>query len=70
MTSDRSPILRWFKSDNLPEHIRGVAEQFEKLAIDLDIALEPGAEKATALRKILEAKDAALRAVIEMKERW
>lgn len=64
-----SPILRWFVSDHLPPHLRPTSQRFEELAVDVDTNLPDGAEKSTALRKLLESKDAAVRAAIEHDER-
>jgi hypothetical protein len=61
----QSPILKWFAFAHLPEDLRTVSEQFSTLANNIETALPAGAEKSTALRKLLEAKDAAVRAAIE-----
>lgn len=58
------PIMRWFVNPNLPPHLQRVAEWFERLAKSLCIETEPGPEQSTALRKLLEAKDAAVRATV------
>lgn len=60
-----SPILRWFDHSHLPKHLQDEVYPFWVLATDLDSHLPDGAEKSTALRKLLEAKDAAVRAAIE-----
>lgn len=59
------PILQYFTSAHLPAHLREVAEPFETLAQTL--AARPTAapaEVAAALRKLLEAKDCAVRAAL------
>lgn len=63
-----SPIIRWFDSTHLPDYLQGVVFAFRKLAVSIDEALPDGAEKSVALRKLLEAKDAAVRATIEAGE--
>ena len=60
MPDDR--MLKWFKYDHLPEHLQEVSAPFGDLAADLCFHLEPGPERSVALRKLLEAKDAAVRA--------
>lgn len=60
-----SHILKWFESDHLPPELREVVEPFQALATNVDTELGDGAEKATCLRKLLEAKDAAVRAKLE-----
>lgn len=62
-----SPILRYFAADHLPTGpLRAVSENCADLARHLERTLSPGAEKSTALRKLLEAKDAAVRAALEL----
>jgi hypothetical protein len=60
-----SPILRWFEFAHLPADLQETSASFAALAKWVDDELSAGAEKSTALRKILEAKDAAVRATIE-----
>lgn len=60
----RSEILKFFKFDHLPEHLQAVSKPFGVLANEMEMLLPNGAEKATALRKLLEAKDAAVRATL------
>lgn len=55
-------MLRWFEYKHLPEHLQIVSEQFYLLAINIINTLDPGPERTVALRKLLEAKDAAVRA--------
>lgn len=64
-----SPILRWFEYDHLPEHLQGVSRAFSELAHEVEERLPAGPEKSTALRKLLEAKDAAVRAAIDGRSR-
>lgn len=60
-----SPIMRYFSYDHLPEKLQDVSVRFCTLAIFIDNDLPDGAEKSTALRKLLEAKDAAVRAALD-----
>lgn len=62
---DESPIVKYFAYDHLPEKLQHVSEQFHYLAHWVDDTLPNGAEKSTALRKLLEAKDAAVRAALD-----
>lgn len=60
-----SSILVFFDYDHLPDHLWKVSKPFGDLAREIDSRpTEHPAEKATALRKLLEAKDAALRAAL------
>jgi hypothetical protein len=60
-----SPILRYFTFAHLPEKLKAVSEPFYVLAIHIEESLPGGPEKSTALRKLLEAKDAAVRAALD-----
>lgn len=59
-------MLRWFKYDHLPAHLQDVSKPFGELAEKLVDKLSAGPERTVALRKLLEAKDAAVRAHLEM----
>ena len=61
-----SPILRYFAYDHLPNSLADVSAPFSDLAWRIERTLPPGAEKSTALRKLLEAKDAAVRAALDL----
>lgn len=58
-------IMRYFKFEHLPPHLQAVSKPFFELAklIEALPSTDP-AEKATALRKLLEAKDAAVRCML------
>lgn len=60
-----APILRYFEFSHLSAPLRQVSQKFHALAIELDGLLPDGPEKTTALRKILEGKDAAVRAALD-----
>jgi len=62
---DESPILRYFVYDHLPEKLQDVSKAFSILAHAIEETLPVGPEKSTALRKLLEAKDAAVRAALD-----
>jgi len=56
------PILQFFAFDHLPPHLQEVSQAFHVLAEQLVRGLPRNAERTVALRKLLEAKDAAVRA--------
>ena len=58
------PILQFFKYDHLPEKLQGVSRPFCELAARMAENLPPGAEVSAGLRKLLEAKDCAVRAMV------
>ena len=59
---ETDPILRYFHYAHLPEPLRPVSEKFCILAAFLVTTLPRNAERSVALRKLLEAKDAGVRA--------
>ena len=58
------PILRFFKAKHLPEPLRGVSEKFGRLALDMANILPYESEVGAGLRKLLEAKDCFVRAML------
>ena len=57
-------LLQFFKYDHLPEHLQKVSKPFRDLAQSLANDLPANAETTTALRKLLESKDCAVRATL------
>jgi len=57
-------MLKWFAWEHLPEHLQLVSRPFDDLARLIIEKLEPGPERTVALRKLLEAKDAAVRSAV------
>jgi hypothetical protein len=64
LSKTASPIIRYFDYLHLPPHLREVSKMFHTLAYALERELPDGPEKSVALRKLLEGKDAAVRALI------
>jgi len=60
-----NPILRHFAYDHLPKRLQDVSRAFHALAASNAAALPDGSEKDMCLRKLLEAKDCAVRAALE-----
>lgn len=58
------PILQFFSYTHLPVHLQKTSKSFHDLAHDLVDRIPRNPERTVALRKLLEAKDAAVRAVI------
>lgn len=56
------PILRYFHYSHLPAGLQGISKQFCLLASIVIDSCPRNAERSVALRKLLEAKDAAVRA--------
>lgn len=57
----RNPILQFFEYEHLPLHLQDVSRLFCDLAKKIDAELPHNPETSVALRKLLEAKDAAVR---------
>jgi len=57
-------ITQFFAHDHLPPPLRDIAAKFSELATHLTETLPRNPERTVALRKLLEAKDAAVRAHI------
>ncbi|WP_211239461.1 hypothetical protein [Jiangella gansuensis] len=56
-------ILQYFAYDHLPAYLQGVSRPFAELAADMADRLD-GPELTVCLRKLLEAKDCAVRAAL------
>jgi len=59
---DHEPILQFFAYSHLPERLARVSRPFGEMAHKIVRDLPRNPERTVALRKLLEAKDAAVRA--------
>jgi len=59
----RDYLMQFFAYDHLPEHLQAVSRPFGELAKVVE-TLPSNPERSTALRKLLEAKDCAVRALL------
>ena len=59
-----STIMQFFQYEHLPEKLKEVSKPFCELARHVEETIPGSAEKTVSLRKILEAKDAAVRAAL------
>ncbi len=68
MTSEMHPavkhVLRFFEHKHLPEPLQEISKDFADLAIKTAHRFPNDQETTVALRKLLEAKDAAVRAAV------
>ena len=62
MAEDR--MLQFFAYDHLPPALAAVSQEFHDLAVEIVDRIPMNPERTVALRKLLEAKDCAVRAVI------
>lgn len=60
------PILKFFEVGHLPPSLAAVSLPFKDLAALINQHIPNGPEKDVALRKLLEAKDAAVRASLDL----
>lgn len=65
MPESKHRMLRWFEYSHLPDRLQVVSKPFCELAEWTASNLPPGPEATVALRKLLEAKDAAVRAAMD-----
>lgn len=63
-STEPEPMLRWFRYRHLPEHLQASSRPFCALAEIIVETIPRSAERTVALRKLLEAKDAAVRAAL------
>lgn len=59
-----NPIMKYFAYEHLPEHLQLISAPFGDLAKEICKLTKPSAEQSVALRKLLESKDAAVRAAL------
>ena len=57
-------LLKYFKYEHLPEHLQKVSKHFGELALKMARELPDNPETTTGLRKLLEAKDCCVRALV------
>jgi hypothetical protein len=57
-------LLQFFAYEHLPPHLQAVSKPFGDMARELAATLPKNPESTVALRKLLEAKDCAVRSVL------
>lgn len=57
-------LLQFFAYAHLPEHLQAVSKPFGELATHIVTTVPSNPERSAALRKLLEAKDCAVRALL------
>jgi len=58
-------MMRWFAYEHLKPELQDISKPFGELAKWIEANLASGPERTVVLRKLLEAKDAGVRAFIE-----
>jgi hypothetical protein len=62
--TEEMEIMQWFRYDHLPAHLQSVSKPFSELAYHIRDHLPASYERVVALRKLLESKDATVRAAL------
>ena len=57
-------IMQFFAWEHLPPHLQQISQPFAAMAESIVDSLPRNPERTVALRKLLEAKDAAVRAAL------
>ena len=57
-------VINFFRYEHLPEELQKISEPFEQVAMEIACRNPDSPETTVALRKLLEAKDAAVRAAL------
>lgn len=57
-------IMQFFAYEHLPVHLQAVSKPFAAIAADIIVTIPRNPERTVALRKLLESKDAAVRAFL------
>ena len=58
------PMMKWFIAEHPMKELQPVCDIFCDAATRIVGTIDPGVERTVALRKLVEAKDAAIRAFI------
>lgn len=57
-------MLNWFEYSHLPKQLQTVSRPFHEFAVFINKNVPRGPERTVAFRKLLESKDAAVRALV------
>lgn len=63
-TNSGEPLLRWFETGHLRVDLHPLVDSYKGLAYLVVATNSPSTERTVALRKLIESKDAAVRAAI------
>ena len=68
MTPSRDRLLQFFAYRHLPDHLQEASRPFCDLALKVVADYPMNPERTVCLRKLLEAKDAAVRTLLYVEE--
>ncbi len=57
-------LIQFFDYDHLPDNLKGISKPFSDVAFFMLTTLPKNPESTVAMRKLLEAKDCAVRSVL------
>lgn len=57
--------MRWFSYQHEAPELQAISREFYSLAVFICQTTNPGPEQSAAMRKLLEARDCAIRAALE-----
>ena len=61
---DEERMMKWFEFEHLPDNLKATSARFWDIACQIVATIDSGPERTVALRKLLESKDAAVRAML------
>jgi len=61
-------MMKWLSYHHLPPELQECVKAYRELGESICAAIPAGPERTVALRKLVESKDCAVRAIIEGKE--
>ena len=64
MSDQPEHIMQFFAFEHLPAHLQTISRPFGELAATIAATLPSNPQRAVALQKLLEGKDAAVRAAL------
>ena len=64
MEPEKEFLSQFFAYDHLPPHLQAVSKPFGEMATQIVETLPRNPERTVALRKLLEAKDCSVRALL------
>jgi len=62
-----STTIQFFEYDHLPPNLQEISKPISELAHQMEEQLPDGPEKSAGMRKLLEAKDCFVRAILPVK---
>lgn len=62
--SPSQQLLRYFEFKHLPDHLQIISAHLQQAAFSMETLLPDGPEKTAGMRKLLEAKDCFVRAML------